>query len=97
MRLLSALTRDPNLIHLEGEHPVNQGPMVMSWLMEAARREGCDLASFRIRFVAEIRGGDVVDCTVVDRRHGSRGIDLVLEARVGETLVATAMAEARPS
>lgn len=94
MKLLSALVRDPNLIHLVGERPVNQGPIVMTWLLETARQEGF-VSSFRVRFVSEIRGGDTVTCTVATRVPTSDGLDLTLEAYVVDTLVAAATASVR--
>ena len=92
MKLLSALVRDPNLIHLEGERPVNQGPMVMAWLLEAAGHHGGYLESFQVRFVTEILAGDVVSCLVTQRRPTPHGVDLLLEARVHDTVVAAAVA-----
>lgn len=96
MKLLSALVRDPNLIHLEGDRPVNQGPIVMAWLLETARCEG-DISAFRVRFVSEIVGGDVVTCRVSERGMTSPDLELALEAHVDDRLVATAKARVRTS
>lgn len=92
MKLLSALVRDPNMIHLEGDRPVNQGPIVMSWLLQTARQDGGAVTAFRVRFVSEIRGGDVVTCTVSERRPTPQGHDLTLVATVGDRIAATAEA-----
>lgn len=67
MRLLAALVRDPNLIHLEGDHPVNQGPILMAWLIERAIGEagpGARLTTFTVRFRSRVVAGDRVDGTL---------------------------------
>jgi hypothetical protein len=95
MKLLSALTRDPNLIHLEGARPTNQGPIVMMWLVEQARMllgPERRLSGFRIRFVGEILAGDRVDFEVDDDGDG-----LDLRALVGERIVARARASGEAS
>jgi hypothetical protein len=92
MKLLSALTRDPNLIHLEGDRPVNQGPIAMTWLMEQARHmAGPDeaLVRFKIRFVGKIYAGDEVSYAV--ERDVSRR-EVRLRATVDDNVVADATA-----
>jgi hypothetical protein len=91
MKLLSALTRDPNLIHLEGERPVNQGPIAMTWLMEQARRlaGGDDLTQFKIRFIDRIYAGDEVEFEV---ETGAPGGEITLFAIIEGRVVAKATA-----
>jgi hypothetical protein len=99
MRLLSALTRDPNLIHLAGPRPVNQGPIVMSWLIDEAVRAAGEHASmrrFRIRFMSEIRGGDEVQCEILESASTDHGVEMVVQARVGDRVTARADASFQP-
>lgn len=86
MKTLAVVLDDPNPIHLDaeavralglGERVINQGPAnlgyVMSMLAEAV--PGASIADVRVRFLANVLGGDRVSAAgevLALREHGAR-------------------------
>jgi len=91
MKLMAALLRDPNPIHINresvralglGENVINQGPSNLSYLLTMVTRWTGDVSairSVRMRYLGNVFGGDRVECrgTVVevDPESGSATID----------------------
>ena len=99
MKTMAAILHDPNPIHYDvdlvrrlgmGDGPVNQGPINLAWLMEAACRAGGGwpaLKRFRVRFLDNVFGGERYECT---------GKVVAIEDDVAEIEV-TATANGRPA
>jgi len=92
MKLMAALLRDPNPIHIDadavaalglGERPINQGPANLSYLlnMVVGWRGAIDsLRSVDVRFLGNVFAGDRVEChgtvTAVDPETGLATLDV---------------------
>jgi acyl dehydratase len=75
MKTMAAILQDPNPIHFDtattralgiGEHPVNQGPINLTWLTEFVQRfaGGADrVVTLNVRFLGNVFGGDRFECT----------------------------------
>lgn len=106
MKTVALLLRDPNPIHWDveatkqlglGDRPVNQGPLNMSYLIEAAARAAGGperVRGFKARFVANVLAGDRVECTgaYVAVDPAERSATLELTASVDGTPVVEAEA-----
>jgi acyl dehydratase len=92
MKLMAALLRDPNPIHIDadsvralgiGDRPVNQGPINLSYLLEMVMRWSGGAASIRhvaVRFQGNVFAGDRVECEgqvgEVDERSGEAVVEV---------------------
>ncbi len=77
MKTMAMLLRDPNPIHWDtdvtrelglGDRPVNQGPINMSFAIEAAARAAGGyerIRNFKARFKDNVFGGERFECTGV--------------------------------
>jgi acyl dehydratase len=77
MKLMAALLRDPNPIHLDaeavkalglGDRVINQGPTNLSYLVNMVMREFGDASRVRqidVRFLGNVFAGDRVECSGV--------------------------------
>jgi acyl dehydratase len=106
MKTMALLLRDPNPIHWDVESlrrlglapsPINQGPVNMSYLMELAIRAAGDrrrLLRFAVRFLANVTGGQRVECTgtvtAVDEAAGTAELELSATADGEPVLAASA-------
>jgi acyl dehydratase len=93
MKLMAALLRDPNPIHIDaasvralglGDRPVNQGPTNLSYLLEMVMRWSGGAATIRrvaVRFQGNVFAGDSVRC---------EGRVLEVDERAGEAVVEVA-------
>ena len=75
MKVMAAILDDPNPIHFDvaatkalgmGDHPVNQGPTNVTWLLESVQRfaGGPDkVRSFSVRFLGNVFGGERFEVT----------------------------------
>jgi acyl dehydratase len=75
MKLMAALLRDPNPIHIRaesvrelglGDRPINQGPSNVSYVLEMVSRwagEAGTLRSAQVRYLGNVFAGDRVECT----------------------------------
>jgi acyl dehydratase len=106
MKLVAALMDDPQPIHWDtktvgelglGDHPVNQGPIAVSYLLDLAVEMVGDAAlirRFRCRFLRNVFAGDRVECSGVRENRDGEEI-LILVARVGDEVVLEAEARLR--
>jgi acyl dehydratase len=101
MKLMAALLRDPNPIHLDeeavrrlgmGDRVVNQGPANQAYLVNMLTRFAGDPTAVRritVRFLGNVFAGDRVECrgrvTEVDREGGL--VTVELEEAVGDRTV----------
>ena len=92
MKVMAAILHDPNPIHFDaeaakalgmGDHPVNQGPTNVTWLLEAVQRfaGGPDkVRGFSVRFLGNVFGGDrfevTGEVTAVDEAAGEAELEL---------------------
>jgi acyl dehydratase len=92
MKVMAAILEDPNPIHFDtaatsalgmGDHPVNQGPTNMTWLLECVQRfaGGADkVESVSIRFLGNVLGGDRFEVsgvvTAIDEDAGQAALEL---------------------
>jgi acyl dehydratase len=92
MKLMAALLRDPNPIHIDvdsvralglGDRVINQGPTNLSYVMTMVTRWTGDVAALRdvrMRFLGNVFGGDRVECggtvTEVDADNGLVTLDV---------------------
>lgn len=106
MKVMAAILQDPNPIHFDtavtrelgiGDHPVNQGPTNMTWLLECVSRfaGGPDrIRSFSIRFLGNVFGGDrfevTGEVTAVDEAAGEAELTLSATAAGRPALGGTA-------
>lgn len=106
MKTMALLLRDPNPIHWDtgvttelglGDRPVNQGPINMSYVIEAAAHTAGGyehLRRFRARFVGNVFGGERFECTgtysAIDPSGGTATIELHASADGREVLIAEA-------
>lgn len=97
MKVMAAILDDPNPIHFDvestkalgmGDHPVNQGPTNVTWLLEAVQRfaGGPDkIRGFSVRFLGNVFGGDrfevTGEVTSIDETSGEA--ELALSATSG--------------
>jgi acyl dehydratase len=74
MKLMAALLRDPNPIHLDaeavkalglGDRVINQGPTNLSYLVNMVMREFGDVRQIDVRFLGNVFAGDRVECSGV--------------------------------
>ncbi len=109
MKTMAVLLRDPNPIHWDtevtaalglGDRPVNQGPINMSYLLEAvigAAGAADRVRRFQVRFLGNVFAGERVECggvvSAVDTEAGIATIEL--EATVGDRPVLGGVAEVR--
>jgi acyl dehydratase len=92
MKVMAAILQDPNPIHFDtavtkelgmGDHPINQGPTNITWLLECVSRfaGGADkVRSVNIRFLGNVFGGDRFEVTgtvtSVDEAAGEAELEL---------------------
>ena len=92
MKLMAALLRDPNPIHIDaasvralglGDRPVNQGPTNLSYLLEMVMRWAGGAAAIRqvaVRFQGNVFAGDRVSCAgrvrAVDEDRGEAVVEV---------------------
>lgn len=92
MKTMAAILRDPNPIHFDtavtralglGEKPVNQGPINLTWMIEAVLRfvgSPHAVRSVKIRFLGNVFSGERFECTgtvsSVDRDAGTAQLEL---------------------
>jgi acyl dehydratase len=101
MKLMAAILRDPNPIHIDvesvralglGERTVNQGPSNLSYLLGMVSRWSGGqrtLRSVAVRFLGNVFAGDRLECRgrveAIDADTGQ--LTLAVEAVVGERTV----------
>lgn len=106
MKTMALLLRDPNPIHWDvtstnrlglGDRPVNQGPVNMSYLIEAAARSAGGprhILKFSARFLGNVFGGDRVECagtyTAVDTESHTATLELTATVNGSAVVVAEA-------
>jgi acyl dehydratase len=92
MKLMAALLRDPNPIHIDagsvaalglGERVINQGPSNLSYVLTMVTRWAGGVSALRdvrMRFLGNVFGGDRVECagtvTAVDPVTGRAELDV---------------------
>jgi acyl dehydratase len=92
MKLMAALLRDPNPIHIDadsvralglGDGVINQGPSNLSYVLTMVTRWAGDVAALcdvRMRFLGNVFGGDRVECggtvSAVDAETGLATVDV---------------------
>ncbi|MHB1467933.1 MAG: MaoC family dehydratase [Solirubrobacteraceae bacterium] len=92
MKTMAAILQDPNPIHYNtdvtralglGDRPVNQGPINLTWLIEAVARAAGgpeQLLGLKIRFLGNVFGGERFECTgqvsSIDTEAGRAEIEL---------------------
>jgi acyl dehydratase len=97
MKVMAAILDDPNPIHFDvaatkalgmGDHPVNQGPTNVTWLLESVQRFAggpAKVRSFSVRFLGNVFGGErfevTGEVTAVDEAAGEA--ELALSATSG--------------
>jgi acyl dehydratase len=98
MKIMAAILRDPNPIHLDpasvtalglGDRVVNQGPSNMSYLLNMVTRWSGGVPTLRsvaVRFLGNVFAGDRVECvgrvTAIDREAGLVTVEVA--ASVGD-------------
>jgi acyl dehydratase len=96
MKTMAAILQDPNPIHFDtevtralglGDRPVNQGPINLTWMIEAVVRFAggpAALRSFKVRFLGNVFAGERFECTgsvtAIDREAGTAEIELAATA-----------------
>jgi acyl dehydratase len=109
MKTMALLLDDPNPIHWDtevteklglGNKAINQGPINLAFLMQAAIRaagdgEELELVKFSTRFLGNTFSGDTVECTgtVTDVDASGRRLTLELRAVVEDRSVLVGTAE----
>ncbi len=107
MKTMAAILQDPNPIHFDaattralgfGEHPVNQGPINLTWLTEFVQRlaGGADrLVTINVRFLGNVFGGERFECTgtvtAVDAEAGTAELEVNATANGRPALGGTAI------
>lgn len=100
MKLMAAILRDPNPIHIDadevralglGDREVNQGPSNMSYVLNMVTRWSGGVPTLRsvaVRFLGNVFAGDRVDCVGTVAAIDDEGlITLEVAARVGDRVV----------
>lgn len=100
MKLMAAILRDPNPIHIDadevralglGDREVNQGPSNMSYVLNMVTRWSGGVPTLRsvaMRFLGNVFAGDRVDCVGTVAAIDDEGlITLEVAARVGDRVV----------
>ena len=106
MKTMVAILRDPNPIHYDtevtrrlglGDRPVNQGPINLTWMVEAVARFAGGpkrLRDIEVRFLGNVFAGERFECTgrvsSIDAAAGTAEIEVTATADGRDVLSGTA-------